>query len=99
MKKTVVKISVNKRKLPPVILDQEVPNAAIFIENEDFSAQQAEGLTDKENYIEVLCRSAEVFFQSAMNTLTEIEELDPVAAAELWAAFYLSDTEGTNDQD
>ena len=75
------------------VLNEEVPTAVFYIENTDFAKQKAAGLSKEENYIEAMKRSVVAFFETAFNSLDDLEDLDPEAAAELRELYIADDDE------
>ena len=72
MKETIVKISVNVRELPPTILDAEMPSTVIYIEADEYAQLMAAGLSEEENQIEVLRRSAEAYIHACYQNIKEL---------------------------
>lgn len=94
MKETIVKISVNGRKLPETILDAEIPSTVLYIEADEYAELQAAGLSAEENSIESLCRSAEAFLDAAFQTVKQLQGISPEAAARVldyFSFFYPED--------
>ena len=83
MREDVIEMTVNGKARPGFTLDKDCPTAILYIENTDYSKAQAKGLSETENKIEVLKRSARAAFDSCFDDLEELEKLNPQAAEEL----------------
>lgn len=83
MRETIIEATIDGKPQPRMVLDKECPTAVWYIENTDYAKAQAKGLSEKENMIEVLKRSARACFDSCFDDLEELEKLDPQAAEEL----------------
>ena len=85
MKSDTVKVIVNGKLVVKETLDKECPNSILYIENNDFATAQADGLTESENLIETQKRAADAYFDTWLETLVELKDLDP-SAPEAWCS-------------
>ena len=89
MKPTVVSIKVNGRPRGRYCLDENTHDLTVYIENEEYARQQADGLTAEENRVQVLMRSILAYSHAISQAIVDLEDLDPDAAAVVRDAFGL----------
>ena len=89
MKTDTVKVIVNGKLVVKETLDEDCPNSLLYIENNDFATAQADGLTESENLIETQKRAAAAYFDTWIETLVELKDLDPSAPEEWCSAHNL----------
>lgn len=83
IREDVIEWTINGKARPGFKLDKDCPAAVVYIENTDYAKQNARGLSEKENMIETLKRSARAAFDSCFDDLEELEKLDPQAAEKM----------------
>ena len=86
MKTDTVKIIVNGKVVVKSALDEDCPTSLLYIENNDFAAAQSDGLTESENLIETQKRAADAYFNTWLETLVELKDMDPDAPEEWCSA-------------
>ena len=85
MKTDTVKVIINGKLVVKETLDEDCTTSLLYIENTDFATSQAEGLTESENLIETQKRAADTYFETWLETLVELKELDH-SAPEAWCS-------------
>ncbi len=99
IKKEVIEMTVNGEPRKPLTLDGDCPSLVMYIENSDYAIQQAKGLTEEENRIEIEKRAAIAFFDSLFDTLDNLNQSAPHVAEELIEELGIEDIYYEDDED